>query len=58
MEARMNNLFFLYEENGFTVSKLTVLGTSYFIIYHKATDRRYIRKGLSAVNEIVRNGAV
>jgi len=52
----MNNLLFLYEENGFTVSKLTVLGTSYFIIFHKATGRRYIRKSLSVVDEIVRNG--
>ncbi len=50
----MNNLTFLYEENGYKVSKLSVLGYSYFIVQHIATGRRYIRKSLSVVDEIVR----
>ncbi len=51
----MNSKTFLYEENGFTVSKLNVLGTNYFIIEHKASGKRYIRKSLAVVDSIVRN---
>lgn len=53
----MYNKTFLYEENGFIVSKLNVLGTSYFIVEHKASGKRYIRKSLSIVDSIVRNPA-
>ena len=54
-EKPMNNKIFLYEENGFTVSKLNVLGSDYFIIEHKASGKRYIRKSLAVVDSIVRN---
>ena len=50
----MTNLTFLYEENGYTVSKLTVHGTSFFIVQNKSTGRRYIRKSLSVVDQLVR----
>lgn len=50
----MTNLTFLYEENGFTVSKLEVMGSRYYIVRHTATGRRYIRRTLNAVDEIVR----
>ena len=56
-EKPMNNKIFLYEENGFTVSKLNVLGSDYFIIEHKASGKRYIRKSLAVVDSIVRNPA-
>lgn len=56
-ENQMNNKIFLYEENGYTVSKLNVLGINYFIIEHKASDKRYIRKSLAVVDSIVRNPA-
>ena len=54
----MNSMTFLYEENGYRVSKLVVLGTSYFIIENKATGKRYIRKSLAVVDEIVRKNAL
>lgn len=50
----MNNLTFLYEENGYTVSKLQILGTSYFIVIQKSTGKRFIRKSLQVVDEIIR----
>ena len=50
----MTNLTFLYEENGYTVSKLTVHGTCFFIVQNKATGRRYIRKSLAVVDQLVR----
>ena len=50
----MTNLTFLYEENGYTVSKLTVHGTSFFFFFYKATGRRYIRKSLVVVDQLVR----
>ena len=53
----MNNKIFLYEENGYTVSKLNVLGINYFIIEHKTSGKRYIRKSLAVVDSIVRNPA-
>ena len=49
----MTNLTFLYEENGYTVSKLTVHGNSFFIVQNKATARRYIRKSLAVVDQLV-----
>ena len=56
-ENQMNNKIFLYEENGYTASKLNVLGSNYFIIEHKASGKRYIRKSLAVVDSIVRNPA-
>ena len=50
----MSNLIFLYEENGFKISKLEVLGYHYFVVQHSATGRRFIRKTLAAVDAIVR----
>ena len=50
----MSNLIFLYEENGFKISKLEVLGYHYFVVHHSATGRRFIRKTLVAVDAIVR----
>ena len=50
----MNNKVFLYEENGYKVSKLTVFGSSFFIVEHITTGKRYIRKSLSVVDEIIR----
>ena len=50
----MTNLTFLYEENGFTVSKLTVMGRSYFLVQNKTTGKRYIRTSLAVVDSIVR----
>ena len=50
----MNSLTFLYEENGYTVSKLQVLGNSYFIVVQKSTGKRFIRKSLAVVDEIIR----
>ena len=46
----MYNLTFLYEENGFTVS--------YYIVLNKATGRRYIRRSLAVVDQIVREKVV
>lgn len=57
-EGRMYNLTFLYEENGFTVSRLTVSGNSYYIVLNKATGRRYIRRSLAVVDQIVREKVV
>lgn len=54
-EAKMSNLTFLYEENGFTVSKLTVRGKSYFVVQNKTTGQRYIRTSLAVVDSIVRS---
>lgn len=54
-EESMNNLTFLYEENGFRVSKLTVLGSFYFIVENKTTGKRFIRKSLAVVDEIIRS---
>ncbi len=51
----MNNLTFLYEENGFRASKLTVLGSSYCIEENKTTGKRAIRESLAVVDEIIRN---
>jgi hypothetical protein len=53
-EARMYNLTFLYEENGYKISKLEVLGSHYFVVQYTATGRRFIRKTLTAVDAIVR----
>lgn len=50
----MSNLIFLYEENGFKISKLEVLGYHYFVVQHSVTGRRFIRKTLAAVDAIVR----
>lgn len=50
----MRSLTLLYEENGFTVSKLELWGAHYYIVQHTATGRRYIRRTLSAVDVIVR----
>ncbi len=50
----MSNLTFLYEENGFKVSKLVVMGTHFFIVQHTATGKRFIRKTLPAVDAIIR----
>ena len=50
----MYNLTFLYEENGYKISKLEVLGSHYFVVQHTATGRRFIRKTLTAVDAIVR----
>lgn len=50
----MHNLTFLYEENGFTVSKLEVMGSRYYIVQHKAAGLRFIRRSLRAVDAIVR----
>lgn len=50
----MPNLTFLYEENGFKVSKLVVMGTHFFVVQHTATGRRYIRRTLPAVDAIIR----
>lgn len=50
----INNLTFLYEENGYIVSKLQVLGTTFFIVVQKSTGKRFIRKSLQVVDEIVR----
>ena len=50
----MTNLTFLYEENGFKVSKLEVMGSHFFIVLHTATGSRFIRKTLPAVDAIVR----
>lgn len=51
----MSNLTFLYEENGFTVSKLTVQGKSYFVVQNKTTGQRYIRTSLAVVDSMVRS---
>lgn len=48
----MNNLVFLYEKNGFFVSKLTIYGFSYFIVQNNTTGRRFIRKSQSVVDKI------
>lgn len=53
----INNLTFLYEENGFKVSKLNVFGSYYFIVEHKASGKRYIRKSLAVVDAIIRNSS-
>ncbi len=50
----MPNLTFLYEENGFKVSKLVVMGNHFFVVQHTATGRRYIRRTLPAVDAIIR----
>ncbi len=50
----MSNLTFLYEENGFKVSKLVVMGTHFFVVQHTATGKRFIRKALPAVEAIIR----
>ena len=50
----MSNLTFLYEENGFRISKLEVFGYHYFVVQHSATGRRFIRKTLATVDAIVR----
>ena len=54
----MYNLTFLYEENGLTVSRLTGSGNSYYIVLNKTTGRRYIRKSLAVVDQIVREKVV
>ena len=54
----MYNLTFLYEEYGFTVSRLTVSANSYYIVLNKATGRRYIRRSLAVVDQIVREKVV
>ena len=54
----MYNLTFLYEENGFTVNRLTVSSNSYYIVLNKATGRRYIRRSLAVVDKIVREKVV
>lgn len=51
----MGSLTLLYEENGFTVSKLEIWGAHYYIVQHTATGRRYIRRTLPAVDAIVRS---
>lgn len=50
----MYNLTFLYEENGYKISKMEVLGSHYFVVQYTATGRRFIRKTLTAVDAIVR----
>lgn len=50
----INNLTFLYEENDYIVSKLKVLETTFFIVVQKSTGKRFIRKSLQVVDEIVR----
>lgn len=54
----MNNMTFLYEENGFKVYKLQFLGSSYFIVENNESKKRYIRRSLKVVDKIVRNKGI
>lgn len=47
----MNNMLFLFEENGCKIFKLTVLNHSYFIIMHNG--KSFIRKSLGCTRKLV-----
>lgn len=47
----MSEKTFCFEKNGFKVHKLTVLGSTYFIV--SKDGRRYIRKSMKSVNELI-----
>lgn len=47
----MNNMLFLFEENGCKIFKLTVLNHSYFIIMYNR--KRFIRKILACTKKLV-----
>ena len=47
----MNNMLFLFEENGCKIFKLTVLNHSYFIIMYNR--KRFVRKILACMKKLV-----
>lgn len=46
----MREEIFCFEKNGYKVTKLKVLGSSFFVV--TGNGRRFIRKSLKSVNEI------